>query len=153
MYFQRLTSLMETKSLRPADVARAAHISRAAVSKWVQQGHKTGWVNVETTTLRELAHTLGVTISYFLEPLHSIEPMRTRFLWDSLYHSMENFISALIQTQPEALARLVQVVGLHDARAIIGNIVIDQFEQYKHCIHPTRREQLELLWPLYRSRN
>lgn len=152
MYFQRLKTLMATKKIRSADVARAAHISRAAVSKWFRQGRNTGWVNVETTTLRQLADTLGVAISYFLEPLHTVDHLHAQFLWDALYPSMEHFVSALIRKEPNALARLVQVVGFYDARVIVGDIVISQFAQYQHCIHPARREQLELVWPLYRSK-
>lgn len=152
MYFQRLKSLMAAQRLRPADVARTAHISRAAVSKWFRHGPTTGWVNVETTTLRQMADALGVAITYFLEPLQSIAHMQTQFLWDALYPSMEHFVSALIRKEPNALARLVQVVGFYDARVIVGDIIIAQFAQYQQFIHPARREQLELVWPLYRSR-
>lgn len=152
MYFQRLKSLMAAQRLRPADIARAAHISRAAVSKWFRQGQTADWVNVETTSLRQLAATLGVAITYFLEPLQPIAHMQTQFLWDALYPSMEDFVSALIRKKPEALARLAQVVGFYDARVIVGDIIISQFAQYRHCIHPARREQLELVWPLYRSK-
>lgn len=152
MYFQRLKTLMATKGLRPADVARAAHISRAAVSKWFRQGRDTGWVNVETTTLRQMADTLGVAISYFLEPLQSVDHLHIQFLWDALYPSMEDFFSALIRKEPEALARLAQVVGLYNATAIAGDAVLHQFPHYKRFIHPTRRQQLELVWPLYRSK-
>lgn len=152
MYIQRLKSLMAAQRLRPADVARAAHISRAAVSKWFCQGQTSDWVNVETTSVRQLAATLGVTISDFLEPLQPIAHLQTQFLWDALYPSMEHFVSALIRKEPEAMARLVQVVGFHDARVIVGDIIISRFTQYQHCIHPARREQLERVWPLYQSK-
>lgn len=151
MYFQRLKNVMHCRQLTWADVARAAGVSRAAITKWHRSGTATGWINLETSTLRTLADRLQMPAAYFLTPQEHLTPLHTRFLWDALYPSMEALITAIRHHAPEALARLVHVLGFHDALAIAGRSMIDRFPQYKRYILPVRRHELEVLWPLYRA--
>lgn len=143
---------MKSKSLSNATLARQAGISGAAVTKWFRQGQKTGWVNVETNTLRHLAENLQVPLASFLEEPTDLSSLRTRFLWDHLYPDMEDFTKAVAERREPALARLVQVLGFRAASAIAGQVIVKKFNQYKHLIKPVRRRELETLWPLYWAR-
>lgn len=149
MYIQMLKNLMTVRDLNQSDIARLGGLSRAAVSKWFCQN--ASWVNVESETMRRLAAGLGLPLQSFLEEKIDLSPLATRFLWDALYPNMEGFVQALLGGQPPALARLVQVLGFRDAVLIIGKKVLTLFERYKKFIKPIRRQQLELIWPLYSS--
>lgn len=149
MYLQALKNIMVSKGLNRADVARLAGVSRAAVSKWFRQGEKTGVVNVETKTIIELARTLKLPPDIFLKELENLSAYETEFLWDRLYPDMEHFLKAVAEGRLPALARLVQVLGFHQAGAVAGKKVIRLFHKYKKHIHPTRRRALEVIWSLY----
>lgn len=149
MYLQLIKNISINKGLKRADVARMAGVSRAAVTKWFREGEKTGWANVETKTLRNLAQGFKLDPGLFLKPRDNLSPMKPRYLWDNLYPNMESFVKAVSENRTPALARLVQILGFYDALQIAGNKMIRQFPKYKKFIHPARRKQLELLWPLY----
>lgn len=151
MYFSQLQRLVQGKGWRAAQLARAVGVSRAAVTKWWRQGVKTGWVNVETSTLRRLAEGLGVTPDRLLLPPDPLDAVATELLWDALYPDMNAFLRALHARQLPAMARLVQVLGLRDATHVLGRCVVTRFPRYKHFLKPIRRQHLEQLWPLYRS--
>ncbi|MBI2067560.1 MAG: helix-turn-helix transcriptional regulator [Deltaproteobacteria bacterium] len=140
---------MKSKNLSRADVARLAGLSPAAVTKWFREVNPEGRVNVESRTLFRLASSLGIPAENLLKPTANLAPYQTEFLWDRLYPSMEDFIFALIQDRPSAIARLVQQVGFYEASKIIGKKAISLFDRYRRFIHPVRRKQLEVLWPLY----
>lgn len=150
MYFLNLKYLLAAIQLKPADLARSAEVSRAAVSRWFREGERTSFVNVETRTLLTLAQNLGVKPEFFFIKLPDLDDETVLFLWDYLYPDMGTFISALLRHNPPALARLVQVLGLHEAQAILGKTVIRDFSSYKKYLHPARARQLEAIWHLYR---
>ncbi len=152
MYLQVVKNLMISKKLKKAELARLAEVSRAAVTKWFRGVNREGWVNVESRTLFQLASGLGVSAESLIKPAANLAPYQTEFLWDRLYPSMESFVQALIQNRPPALARLVQQIGFQDASRVVGKKVIPIFDRYKKFIHPLRRKQLEVLWPLYASK-
>lgn|SRR3989338_3825878 len=152
MYLQVLKNISINRSLRKADIADLAGVSRAAVTKWFLQEGTDRAVNVESRTLTRLASGLGVPVERLLKPLPDLSPYRTEFLWDGLYPSMDQFVRALIQGRLPALARLIQEIGFARARRVIGKRAISQFSRYKKFIKPVRRGQLEVLWPLYASK-
>jgi transcriptional regulator with XRE-family HTH domain len=149
MYLQALTKYMLSKHLRRADVARIAGVTRAAVTRWFATAGNT--CNVETHTLLRLAHGLGIDPAALLREEPDLSPMATRFLWDRLYPNMETFVEALARRRLPAIARLVQVVGFHDAMPVVGRRAVALFPHYKRWIKPARRRQLEMLWPFYAS--
>lgn len=151
MNIQVLNNIINSKKWSRADLARMAHVSRAAVTKWFHQGEKSGWANVETNTLFQLAASLKIQPGLLLTKPVDWASIQTRFLWDRLYPDMESFLLALERERPQALARLVQVLGFREARQIIGKKAVVQFEKYKKQIKPARRNELEILWPLYNS--
>ncbi|OGQ23466.1 MAG: hypothetical protein A3I05_08015 [Deltaproteobacteria bacterium RIFCSPLOWO2_02_FULL_44_10] len=136
-------------NLTQTDLSVLAHVSRAAVSKWFRS--ESNWVNVETNTLRTLAHELSLPPDLFLKEISDLAPYTTHFLWDRLYPSMESFVQALVQGRLQAIARLVQMLGFHQSIFVIGKKTVTHFEKYKKYIKPARRKQLEVLWPLYNS--
>ena len=149
MYLHNLKILSVKKDLNQSRLASLSGVSRAAVTRWFQQVNLDGWVNIETKTLKQLAEGLGVSPDQLLKPDAGLDSLQTRFLWDKLYPNMELFAKALSRNQKQALARLVQIVGFHQAMQIAGKKIIRLFPEYKKFIHPVRCRQLELLWPLY----
>ena len=148
MYLQQLKNLMISTKLNQAAIAKKALVTRASVNKWFQDEIR-DWVNVETKTVIQLADSLKISPAYFLTPNENLEKYKTRYLWDSLYPNMELFLKALQEKRLPALARLVQVAGLRSAICIVGKSVLKKFKEYSKFIHPMRRKELELLWPLY----
>ena len=149
MYLQQLKNIMSLKNLNQADIARLGGLSRAAVSKWFHSKHR--MVNVESKTLLNLAKALKVSPDFFLQERADLAKFESRFLWDYLYPDMGNFLKALAQNRLPAFARLLQVLGFREARAVAGKKIVARFEKYKKYIKPARRKELEVLWPLYNS--
>lgn len=152
MYLQQLKNIMHMHRMRAAGVAQLAGVSRAAVSRWFARADREGWVNVETGTLKRLSEVLGISPGILLRKPQALSVYATRFLWDALYPSMEAFLCALAERRLPALARLVQQLGLADARRVAGIAVWKKFPTYKCFLHPMRRRELELIWPLYASK-
>lgn len=152
MYLQQLKNINYINNLSASALARKAGVTRAAVSRWWRCADENGWVNVETGTLMRLAAALGVPPSLLLQRPIDLSAYTATFLWDALYPSMEEFLRAVAEQRRPALARLVQQLGFADARRVAGNAVLRKFPRYKQWIQPTRRKELELLWPLYTSK-
>ncbi|MBI2337495.1 MAG: helix-turn-helix transcriptional regulator [Deltaproteobacteria bacterium] len=149
MYLQTLKNIIVSKKLNQAQIAEGAGVSRAAVSKWFRG--KSPLLNIETKTLFHLAQSFGFSPAELIETVPSLDEFNTLFLWDQLYPSMESFVAALRESRLPALARLVQVLGFHEASFVIGKKVLECFPHYKKFIKPKRRSELETLWPLYHS--
>lgn len=149
MYCQNLKYISGLKGIKPADLARLAGVSRAAVSRWFREGNRTGFMNMETKTLSRLSQSLNLAPGVFFEKLPDLEPESTLFLWDSLYSDMAAFVCALIKGEIQAVARLVQVLGLHESKMILGKKIVHDFSKYKKYLHPARARQLEAIWHLY----
>lgn len=152
MYLNIIKNLMISNGLNKAAIAKRAGVSRAAVTKWFHNKDPKGWVNVETRSLLKLANALNINPETLLIPAPELDQETTTFLWDRLYPDMAHFVHALAQHQRPAVARLVQVVGFHDAGKILGRKIISDFPKYAKYIKPVRRKQLEVLWPLYNSK-
>ena len=134
MYLQILKNLMNLKRFKKADVARAADVSPAAVTKWFKGVNKEGWVNVESRTLFRLAAGLGVPAENLVKPAADLAPYQAEFLWDRLYPSMESFVQALTQDRLPALARLVQQTGFEESSRVVGKKAGSLFDRYRKFI-------------------
>lgn len=150
MYLQHVINIMNLRKMNAAQLARACHVSRAAVTKWFSG--RESFVNVETKTARTLAQVLGVPLAQLFEPIATLSQFHTAFLWDCLYPSMEKFTLAVMLGDLVAMARFVQVAGLFKAEAVFGKKIITSFPKYKHYIKPVRRKSLETIWPLLVSK-
>lgn len=151
MYLQRLKIIMAARRLKAADIAKLSNVSRACVCKWFKT--KDGVCNIETRTLLNLAKNLKVSPEELLKNSNELSQLSTRFLWDSLFPNMETFVTALSQDNLIAMARLVQVLGIHDSIKVSGNHILKLFSRYKKYIKPVRQSELEILWKLYLSQN
>lgn len=146
---QRLKNAMQNKGTNKAGLAKMAGVSRAAITHWFHKPTRNGWINTETFVLMHLAKELKIAPESLLADRPDLTPLHTEFLWDSLYPNMEAFLKALSQFENPAMARLVQIVGLHAAHQILGPQILTKFQNYKAWIKPVRRKGLELIWPLY----
>lgn len=146
---QALINICTIKNINQATIAKMAHVSRAAVTRWFKNVQKDGWINIETNTLRLLAKNLGVPCAQLLKETPELSPIKTLFIWDNLFPDMESFLKALSIFDLKAVARLVQVKGFYDAKILLGKKIITQFKAYKHFIKPVRRKELESIWNLY----
>ncbi|MBI4403604.1 MAG: helix-turn-helix transcriptional regulator [Deltaproteobacteria bacterium] len=156
MNAQTLKSYLLARGLSQSDLARAAGVTRQAVSHWLSSKEK-GPINLFAKHAQAVAHFLGVTVeqlSEFLPILGSPSDRKkweTELLWDRLYPDLESFIVGLMRGQRQALARLVQVCGFYEAAKIAGQQVWKRFPVYKSLIHPAYRKKLEIIWKTEKS--
>jgi hypothetical protein len=114
--------------------------------------------NLRSAHLLRVARALQVPVETLVEPVAALEErhgeLRTRYLWDGLFPDLDDFAIALNRFDLPAVARLVQVDGLHAAAKLFGRRIWTRFDEYKPWIHPVRRQQLEGLvrWRERRSR-
>ncbi len=151
--------LLRLKSLKQAQAAQRAGLSRQALSLWKQKAkeQKSSNINVYSKTQEQLAHILGVRTEDLNKPILAIEDpevrlaLETELLWDKLYQNIESFAVAAVKGRPDALARLVQVYGLYGSAKMVGKQIWEKFPTYKKKIHPTYRKQAEVIWTLEHS--
>lgn len=149
--------LLALRGLTQSDLARLAGVSRQAVSLWFHHNDpSSGEINCSLSVLKNLSAGLSVPISVLLEQGDIVSPrerkqLEAEFLWDRLYPSLEEFAIAIVRSEPSALARLVQIVGLFDAAKIAGKSVWKRFPRFKSRIHPKRAEQCEIVWSLQKN--
>jgi len=148
---QILKNLIIKNQYTQKELATLVGVTPAAVTRWFQRAVE-GWVNVESQTLKKLAEVFKVSPDFLMQEREDLRHFQNRYLWDALYASMEDFLQALREQRPPALARLVQVSGLRDSMVLLGKrVILNRFPFYKQFIHPARRRQLEVLWPLYQK--
>lgn len=145
MFLSNIRLLCQLRGLKQSDLARMAGISRQAVSLWFQKGRK-GGVPVRSDHLVRLCRALEVGIDDLMTPLPDMSDLEASLLWDRLYPEISALVAAVLDGEPRALARLVQVHGLLVSARLFGLKVIRNFHRYKKYIHPIRREQCEQVW-------
>lgn len=159
MNINTLFCLLRLKSLKPAEAAKRAGLSRQVLSLWKQKakGQKSSNINVYSKTQEQLAYVLRVRTEDLNQPIDVIESpesrkaIETELLWDKLYQDIESFSVAVVKGRPDALARLVQVYGLYSSAKIVGKQIWEEFPNYKNKIHPAYRKQAEIVWTLAQS--
>lgn len=133
-----------------------AGVTRQAVSHWFRSSPNSE-ISIRTPHLKRISEGLRISAEDLLHPLPVLgdaqltEQYEAALLWDRLYPGLGDFGVALVRGEWPALARLVQVYGLYQARKIAGPKVWDRFPDYKRHIRPVRREQLERVWQLHRN--
>lgn len=138
--------LLALRRLNQSDLARAAGVSRQAVSRWSR-----GKAGLRARHLLNLCRSLGIRPeqldleSPLLENDNEWQRTETLYCWDRLYPSLEEFVAALAREDPRALARVVQVDGIFAAEKIIGPKIWKLFPKLAPFVHPTRRRELETM--------
>lgn len=155
---ESLQTISELRGLSHSDLARAAGVSRQAVSEWFKpKGPRgAGPVPVKSRTWENLSRSLNIPLEEFSRPLpltpEQAAPLTTLLLWDKLYPDLVAFAAAVVNEEPPALARLAQTYGLHAAAKAGGAAVWRRFPEYARHLHPNRRGQLQKIWNLHASR-
>lgn len=150
-----LKALMKLRGWNASQLARAACVSRQAVSLWLNASGAE--LDLRISTVEKLARALGTSVDTLLNaPLQVFEPdtyriLSVSFLWDRLYPSLEEFVTALCRREPRAAARLIQIVGLFMGAQILGRRVWRDFKKLAPLIAPERRHQCEVIWQSQKS--
>jgi transcriptional regulator with XRE-family HTH domain len=155
MNVQTLKALAAARHLNQSDIAKAAMVSRQRVSQWFKSGDE--FVNVRSRALHAIAKALRVDVDVLMDPMPLLDDQAallrqtTALLWDRLYPNVVTLFVAALEGEKEAIARLVQVYGLHATSKMLGPSVWKDFQRYKQYIKPARRAGLEQLWQYRQS--
>ena len=142
--------LQDAMGLTQADLARAAGVTRQAVSTWMKQSGPDG-IHATASSLVRLARNLGIDLSMLTQPLPDSKNEKTALLWDRLYSSLTRFLLACSEGEGRALARLVEVYGLLVAARLFGKRTWRQYPEYRNFIQPVRRKECDLVWKIVSS--
>lgn len=147
-----LQQIGQFRGLTQSDLAKAAQVSRQAVSQWFMR--ESDFVPIASNHLLNLSQALGVSADVLLGEIAEQawwEKETTNLLWDKLFKDLIDFLAAGNRGDLRALARAVEVYGLFASAQIFGNVVWEQFPNYKSYLPPVRRKELEQLWTAQKS--
>lgn len=150
---QVLKFYMKMFNISPAQLARDARVSRQAVSTWLNASPEKE-INLQSKHLKGLAKVFNISVDKLLEPplllsnKSTMDATNALLNWDRLYPDLISFFVALSRNEVAAMARFVQVYGMFETSKMLGNIVWDEFPNYKKNIHPAVRKGLEGIWQL-----
>ena len=156
MNVDTLFTLMKIRSMKAAELARQAGVSRQALSAWRRRASEQGKPNIDvlSTTQDRIAEVLGVRseeLSRSIGVLATTKQRKiieTNLLWDKMFPNVEVFAVAVVKGELNALGRLVQTYGLYDAAKMAGRQIWQKFPLYKSRLHPGYRKQAEVVWTL-----
>lgn len=157
MHIETLKAIATIRHLNQSDLARAAGVSRQRISQWLHGPTSDGFINIQTKHLMAIAKVLDISPGGLLRPLpllddpQSLQRETARLIWDKLYPDLTSLLVAVLERQPQALARVVQIYGLYASAKLFGERVWQDFSKYKQFIHPVRRKELEGLWQYRQS--
>ncbi len=154
-----LELFMKVKNYSQSDIARMAGVSKQAVSKWFAS--KKFNAQPRLNFLLKICEQTGLSLNELITPIPELSEKNGRkrlealLLWDKLFESLEDFFIALCRHNPQALARLVQTMGMFNSVKILGRhgrrVIFLEFEKYKKYLHPRRRQECELLCDLQKN--
>ena len=155
MYLSVLKAVMAKREHSQADIARAAGVSRQAVSHWFAS--ESDLQNVHVATLLKLSDSLAIEPAEFLTPLASMaDPAAVRrlaaeFCWDRSYPDIYRFLVALADAEPRATARLIESRGIYAAASVLGQRIWDDYADLRPLLPPVRREEIDTVWRIHRN--
>lgn len=153
VYLSVLKTVMAKKGYQRSDVARAAGVSRQAVSLWFTQDDD--FHNLHVANLLNLSDGLGIDPAEFLKPLPGIsEPATVRrlyaeFCWDRSYPDIYSFLVALAGSRPRAVARFIECRGIYEAAAVLGMGVWRAYRGIRKHLAPAKREEIDTVWKVH----
>ena len=148
-----LKAAMAKKGYRQSDVAKAAAVSRQAVSLWFAA--EGDFRNVHVATLLNLSVGLGIPPAELLKPLPGLqEPAEGRrlyaeFCWDRSFPDIYRFLAALTARQPRAVARLIESRGIFETAAVLGAQVWQMYPQLRSRLPVARRTVVDAVWKIH----
>lgn len=155
MYLSVLKAVMAKRGYSRADVARAAGVSRQAVSLWFAPGGDL--CNVHVATLMKLSSALAIDPAELLKPLpgmsdaDAVRRLEAEFCWDRAYPDIYRFLAALADAQPRAVARFIESRGLHEAAAVVGERVWSDYAALRRLLPPVRRAEVDTICRIHRD--
>ena len=148
-----LKAAMAKKGHRQSDVAKAAAVSRQAVSLWfAAQGD---FRNVHVANLLNLSAGLGIAPAELLQPLTGLERpgeerrLYAEFCWDRSFPDIYHFLVALAAGRPRAVARLIESRGMYEAAAVLGAQVWRTYPELRHRLPAARRAVVDAVWKIH----
>jgi transcriptional regulator with XRE-family HTH domain len=148
-----LKAAMAKKGYRQSDVAKAAAVSRQAVSLWFTA--EGDFRNVHVANLLNLGAGLGVAPAELLQPLPGLadsvdeRQLYAEFCWDRSYPDIYRFLVALIAGQPRAVARLIESRGIYEAATVLGDEVWGTYPDLRLRLPPARRAVVDAVWKIH----
>lgn len=155
MYLSVLKAVMAKRGCSRADVARAAGVSRQAVSLWFRAGGD--FCNVHAATLMKLCAALAIDPAELLKPLPGISDagavrrLEAEFCWDRAYPDVYRFLAALADAQPRAVARFIESRGIHEAASAVGQRVWSDYAALRQLLPPIRRAEVDTICRIHRD--
>ncbi|MDD9986612.1 MAG: helix-turn-helix transcriptional regulator [Spirochaetaceae bacterium] len=146
---------MAKRGKSQADIARAAGVSRQAVSLWFAS--ERNFQNVRVATLLKLSDSLEIDPAELLEPLPGMDDpvavrrLATEFCWDRAYPDIYRFLTALADAEPRATARFIESRGIYAAAAVLGQRIWDDYAGLRSLLPPVRRTELDTVWRIHRD--
>ena len=153
MYLSVLKAAMAKKGYRQSDVARAAGVTRQAVSLWFAQ-HR-DFQNVHVATLLNLSESLGIAPAELLQPLPVVSDrsaarrLYAEFCWDRCYPDIYGFLVALAGSEPRAVARFIESRGIYEAAALLGERTWRVYRGLRKHLPPARRKEIDTVWKVH----
>jgi transcriptional regulator with XRE-family HTH domain len=144
---------MAKKGYRRSDVAKAAEVSRQAVSLWFSGDGD--FRNVHVANLLNLSAGLGIAPAELLQPLPGLEGpdeerrLYAEFCWDRSYPDVYRFLAALAEAQPRAVARLIESRGIYEAAAVVGVRVWRMYPALRQRLPAARRAVVDTVWKIH----
>ena len=148
-----LKTAMAKRGYRRSDVAKAAAVSRQAVSLWFS-GHG-DFRNLHVANLMSLGAGLGIAPAELLQPLPGLgDPVEERrlyaeFCWDRSFPDIFRFLVALADLQPRAVARLIECRGIYEAAEALGAQVWRGYPEFRRLLPPARRTVVDAVWKIH----
>ena len=155
MYLSVLKAAMAKKGYRQSDVAKAAAVSRQAVSLWF--AGEGDFCNVHVANLLNLSAGLGISPAELLQPLPGLggraeeRRLYAEFCWDRSYPDIHGFLVALAAAQPRAVARMIECRGIYEGAAVLGAQVWHRYPEFRHLLPPARRTVIDTVWKIHRD--
>ncbi|MCY4375238.1 MAG: helix-turn-helix transcriptional regulator [Spirochaetaceae bacterium] len=155
MYLSVLKAVMARREQSQADIARAAGVSRQAVSHWFAS--ERDFQNVHVATLLKLSDSLEIDPAELLEPLPGMDDpvavrrLATEFCWDRAYPDIYRFLAALADGEPRATARLIESRGIYAAASVLGPRIWDDYAGLRPRLPPVRRAEVDAVWRIHRD--
>ena len=146
---------MAKKGYRQSDVAKAAAVSRQAVSLWFSGNGD--FRNLHVANLMSLSAGLGVSPAALLQPLPGLgDPaeesrLYAEFCWDRAFPDIFRFLVALADSQPRAVARLIESRGIYEAASALGAQVWRGYPEIRRLLPPARRAVVDAVWKIHRD--
>ena len=153
LYLSVLKMVMAKKGYRQSDVAKAAGVSRQAVSLWFAQDDD--FQNLHVANLVNLSNDLGIDPAELHEPLACIsDPAAVRqlyaeFCWDRSYPDIHWFLVALAGSRPRAVARFIECRGIYEAAAVLGKGTWRAYRGIRKHLAPARRREIDTVWKVH----